>query len=241
MTLLNTAAGVYVGGVAAKKVYAGTQLVWAAEIPSTAGPRNSFMGIPSGTAVTTGNSGGVSGTAFDVVSGSCVVNTSADLTDAYDRGVVVSLSASTASYMAWTVPDSVDSYGRLYLRVAALPSATVRLARGYSGGTIRWELRLSTAGKLMLTNEAGQTMVESTGSLAAGTIYRVEWRPSSTSPQLRYNVGGVAGSLATTSYGNTVSTGTWTQVRIGQMVSSAQTYSLDMAALGVAPDGWIGG
>ena len=193
---------------------------------------NSLTGISSGTAITTGNSGGTSGTAFNAVAGSVTVNTSADLTAAYDRGFIAALSTSSASYVAWTTTTQTEGYIRFYFRVAGTPPATVRLARGYSGSTIRWEVRLTTGLVVMMTKEDGNTVAQTASAISTNTIYRVEVGLTGSGADLHVYAGEGTSELSNTDFDTAYVSGTWSQVRFGAMTSANQTYSVDLAGLG---------
>lgn len=204
---------------------------------------NSFMGISSGTDVTLGNSGGDSGDAFDAVSGTVTVNTSADLTDAYDRGAIPTLSAATNAYVGWNVTGTTH-YIRRYFRASSLGAVTLRLARFMDGATVRAELRLGTAGEILLTREDGSWVYDLDVNVSTSTIYRLEAyiNTSTGAAGLRVFSGESTTELSTTTYWNDwTGTGSITQVRFGTMTTSTQTYSAcDLAAVAYSDTDWLG-
>lgn len=217
---------------------------------------NSFVGISSGTGVTTGNSGGASGTAFDAVtlvgSGvSVTANTSADLTAAYDRGMIANSNGQTTSeaMVQWNHTATSTTYHRMYFRTPA--SAAVggpRLVRGYSSTTVRWDMRYTTTGVIGIYNNAGSVMVNtnvSTGVLAANTIYRIEWKMDLDADNIILNV--YLGDALTSPLPVTVTSataniaGTWDNTRYGVAVGgTTTTLTPNLAALGWSDTALIG-
>lgn len=206
--------------------------------------RNSFIGIASGTAVTTGNSGGASGDAFTAVSGSVVCNTSADITRMYDRGAVVSVTAGTLSQVSWTLATpSTTVYVRRYFRAATPPGVTARLMRFTTadGNTLLGECRLTSTGQFLITGAAGQVVQQTaTGVFAANTTYRLEVGLTAGVMTLRVYPGeSVSAPVAVTSV-NAYEGTAWGQVRFGIYFTSSQTWSCDMAAIGSSTSTWLG-
>jgi len=227
------------GGV--RRMYAGATLMseW---IMTFVGKRNSFVGIASGSIITTGNSGGASGDAFDAVTGSVVTNTSADLTEAYDRGMVASLSASQNSYVSWSHADyAANGYIRCYVRRSVTPGVTQRVARGYSGATNIWEIRWQADGQIILANTVSGEWIQSVaGATALNTIYRVEAHLATTYGELHVYAGESVTAMTVTNQPGVPAAGTWDSTRFGLMTTSNQTMSVEVAAVAAATSGWIG-
>ena len=214
--------------------------------------RNSFAGIASGTAVTPANSGGTSGTAFDAVvlgvGASVVVNTSADLTDTYDRGIVSTVGGGNRESMCqWNHPATNTTYLRFYYRTpAALPAVHVRLARGYSGTTMRWEVRHTSAGTIALVEYvSGGFLAAVETALAVNTVYRIELKIGLTYAdcEMRVYLGeSNTPALPGVTYPAAQAVaGTWDNTRIGHASgSTAAAYPLEFAALAWSDEGWIG-
>lgn len=241
MANLVTATNVLAGATPANAVYAGSSLVWTRAGGASTGPRNTFMGITSGTAVTTGNSGGTSGDAFASVTGTMVCQSSADLTTAYDRGVVATLASSSASYVSWSVGTSTKGYIRAYVRLPSLPTATLRPLRGVSGATVKWEVRISTTGQIITGRQDGGSLQQSAvGAISPGVIYRFEMGVDGTTSDLRVYAGESTSSPIAMTNLSSYDSGSWDAVRFGAMTSSAISIAVDLAAFGYSPDGFIG-
>lgn len=205
---------------------------------------NSFIGIASGSAVSTGNSGGDSGDAFDAVTSGVTVESSADITAAYDRGIVPALSDATNSFVQWAIPSSTSGYARFYFRTSTVPGGyTTRLWRGMAanGTTVRCEVRIEGANNwLVFSNQLGEHIARYE-SLAANTIYRVEVNWSSGSPSLRVYPGESTTSDTINIIDGTSAISEVSFVRYGLMVSSNQTVSpVHMAAVGWSDTTWLG-
>lgn len=149
---------------------------------------NTFEGGSDGTTITTGNSGGVSGNAFDLVT------IGATHTVAYSSGSAISqtLSAlitpggtSGTSFVQWgsasvgTIGPTV--YTRFYWRnVGAFSSTNCRqqYMEGAGGSALRCALTVNgtagTPGKFSWVNSAGTAGTLSTSTLAIDTTYRFE-------------------------------------------------------------------
>lgn len=227
------------GGV--RRLYTGSTLMseWTATF---SGLRNSFIGITSGTAITTGNSGSTSGDAFSAVSGDVVVNTSADLTTAYDRGLVATLTASQNSYVSWSHADySSSGYIRCYVRRSATPGVTQRVARGFSGGTNTWEVRWQADGQIILANVVSGEWIKSVaGATALNTIYRIEAHLTTTDAELRVYPGESGTALTEVDQPGVPQAGAWDSTRFGLMTTSSQTMSIEVAAVAISNSDWIG-
>lgn len=204
---------------------------------------NSFMGVPDGTVVSAGNSGGVSGDPFTLVLGTNTVRTSSDLTGAFDRGVSASVTAAADAMLGWTVGTAATvGYLRTYFRVPSLPPATVRIARAMASGgsTMRWEVRISTTGRVIMARTDGQFLAQTGDAvITPGTAYRVEAGVSGTTAVLNVYTGEGTTALPVT-YPVPYDSGPWTAVRFGVTFSAAQTYAMDHAAVGYSSTALLG-
>lgn len=151
-------------------------LIWTAE-----------SGAESAT-VTTGNSGGTSGDAWDAVT------IGANATAVYDSTVTAvgkrSLRLATGAsavtaFVQWLVkigqrwPSGMTTqYGRTYFRVASIPAAdrTVLEFLAPDGVTNRGNLRLRSTGALRIRDAANATVATTTTILSPNTWYRIEER-----------------------------------------------------------------
>lgn len=206
--------------------------------------RNDLSGIANATAITTGNSGGVSGDAFDSISGTPTVYTSADITDASDRGARADLASDTSEYFGWAVPSATAGFARFYFRAGTINKGyTYRMLRLYAanGTTIRGEVRMSDAGsQLQFTDETGGHITRYE-SLAANTIYRVEIDWTSGSPEMRVYAGESTTPLTVNAVDHTKTFSEVSYVRFGAFTSLAQTVSnVELACPAWSDTTWLG-
>jgi hypothetical protein len=138
---------------------------------------NNAEGGSNTTAVTTGNSGGTSGSpwdAVDITSGAITYSS----TQAYKGSLSykVDNSGTGNTFMYWNTASSRQVALRFYVYLASLPSAGSRIAAfATSGGTNLCALVMDNAGKMSVYDTAG-TIVGSTttNGLSTATWYRVE-------------------------------------------------------------------
>lgn len=149
---------------------------------------NTAEGGAIGATVTTGNSGGASGDAWDAVV------TGANATTQYvetpvlvgKRALLFATGASSVmSYTQWSTKISqrwpsgmTTNYYRTYLYVTAIPAAdrTVVDCLDAAGSSTRGNLRLRSTGALRIRDAAGGTVATTATILATNTWYRVESR-----------------------------------------------------------------
>ncbi len=140
---------------------------------------NSLEGGTNGVAVSAGNSGGLSGTAFDSVT----IGTGATL--AYDNAhaahgalaMKVATSGTTAqSFSTWSTAIGSQSqvWFRFYLYITAMPAVNTRIWAGLQNATTCGAVRLSTGAAMVLTNAAGSTMGTSSSVVPNNTWVRLE-------------------------------------------------------------------
>src|SRR6266508_2928738 len=142
---------------------------------------NTFEGGSGGVAITAGNSGGASGTAFDQVTVSAG-DGAANFDTAHPAhgglGMLCQTGATTGeAYVMWSAAlggTFATLFDRTYLYLPALPGTQTRLIRWLSVSTVRGSLQISTAGKLLLTDSAGTTVATSATTLPTGSQFRVE-------------------------------------------------------------------
>ena len=144
---------------------------------------NSFEGItPVGTTLTAGNSGGLSGTAFDVVG----TTTTTPVSAAGAAHGYLCMSASNSnvaatSYVQWTSAGAsgygaqATTYFRFYAYITASPAATTRLFNMTTGGGSVMSAQLNTSGKLQITySSSGTSYVVFTAACPVNSWFRVE-------------------------------------------------------------------
>lgn len=167
-------------GVAAGAVIGATVVAGAASIPaptvSTALIRlNTFNGGSDGATITTANSGGTSGDAFDVVTNAPVFATAAARHGSL--GMRAALSGTTQADVRWSTSfGSQSSFAtRDYFKIDATPTAVTRLFETYNtAGTVPlWGVGVNTAGKLVVRNIGTGTTAP--GGLSSATITLNTW------------------------------------------------------------------
>lgn len=206
--------------------------------------RNSLEGGTDGTTITTGNSGGASGTAFDVVT----IGTSSTLTfDAAQasRGLlsakyVTPAATPAATYTGWTTAIgtlTVDCYFRFYLYLTANPSAVNRVLNFLNGAAIGAGLEISATGKLITKGIA--TISTSTNSVTLNQWVRIEgWYRTGTTGTLEVKLFNSPASITPTETisGNaTAGLTQWTAYRFGMPGATPEasyTMRLDEIACG---------
>lgn len=142
---------------------------------------NSFEGGTNGTTISTGNSGGVSGSPFSSVtigSGGSLTYSNSE----YAHGGISSefSTSTTASsvYLRWGEPTfgvQANVWFRFYAYLTAFPSVNLHIWYAGSGGFPQASLlAISPAGKLLMTNAAAATVITSSNSIPLNQWFRVE-------------------------------------------------------------------
>jgi hypothetical protein len=142
---------------------------------------NSAEGItPSGTTVTTANSGGASGNAFDVVTVTSSGQTCASDSARSAHGAL-SIQLATGATAAGTFVRWNTSMGtqttiwfRVYAYYTANPASNIRIWNATASGTSCGSVLVSTTGKLLFANSAGTTVLTSTNSIPLNAWFRLE-------------------------------------------------------------------
>ncbi len=138
----------------------------------------SFEGItPSGTTVTTGNSGGFSGNAFDVVTIGTGATLASDSTHAANGALGCQMATgvtAAAVNVQWTTSLGTVSQAwfRIYLYLTANPAAALRLIFANNSGTRCANLQVTTGGKLQWLNTSGSSI---TGATTANSVPLNAW------------------------------------------------------------------
>lgn len=141
---------------------------------------NSLEGGTNGTTISSVNSGGASGNAFD---GTLVSGTGAALT--YDNthaahgtlaAKVASGSSAGTSYALWSGSIGTQSqvWFRMYLYYTANPANTHRVFTGVNGASNCASLQVTSAGKLQWINSANTAIINSTATIPLNQWFRVE-------------------------------------------------------------------
>jgi len=144
---------------------------------------NSFEGGSDTTTITTGNSGGSSGTAFDAVGAPVSGSTLAfSTTHAVHGSLSAKIGTGTTAdtpYVSWTSNvAALTVYFRIYLWFDANPGSNTNILRALnSSDQTMASLRVNTTGKLQMLNSANSAAGSaSTNAVPLGQWFRIEWK-----------------------------------------------------------------
>lgn len=141
---------------------------------------NSFEGSSDETTVTTGNSGGASGNAFDSVSvgtGATVVYDNAQSALGSFSCRTGTTGTSSLAYVAWTLASVTTDYSRGLLRLTSLPSAAAQpVLRYLSGGSQSLRVNVKSAGTIEVRDAGNSVVGTTTAAITAGQFWRMEVR-----------------------------------------------------------------
>lgn len=209
---------------------------------------NNFEGGSNGIAVTTGNSGGSSGTAFDAVFGTGLTYSSADAT----QGVMgASVAAGAIGAGQWNLSSVAHVAAKLKFTPKALATADTHLIRIHNGATRVFTVHINAAGKLRVDDATGTSGVFTFSNvLGVGTTYRLEAyvvagsTTSNGTIKVAYYLGSsttpVESAYVNTS-ANTGGSGTvFTLLYLGKYTTSPEAYGFDEFAYDTAATDFIG-
>lgn len=221
--------------------------------------RNSFEGGTNGTNVSTSNSGGGSGDAFDVLlinntstpGGNSNVQYSTAAAALGSLGCRITLQASI-TYLRWNDSQSGTRFvSRRSLKFPSNPSADTVLITLYNGSATMASLHLDTSGRIYAKHGSTTIAGSTSSALSTNTQYFVELAATKESGGggngiVEYKVtdsgGSTVGSVYTSA--STMSTGTLdcAQYRIGGSSTGTGWTTMDMDDLAAGPlsSGWIG-
>lgn len=198
---------------------------------------NNAAGGTNGIAVTTSNSGGASGDAFDFASSGHVVQWFIPR----PGGPPLNYRTAATPNVGWNIPGSLaDLYARLYFLSENTASVNFNQVRTVNAGTLVSGV-FSSASKLGVKSSAGGTNVVGTYVMSANTWYRVEIRhhldPSAgyTEAYL-YALSGTQLDHVITSTANNSSGGNVTYIPYTAGASGFTYYD----SLAISDQGWIG-
>jgi hypothetical protein len=214
---------------------------------------NSAEGGSSGTTVTTGNSGGASGNAWDVVG----IGTGDSLTfdSTYAAHGLLSYKISTGSSanpcdVQWSSSLTGSSVGeiwfRAYLYFTANPASAIKLIVANVSGTQAAALQLLTTGQLRWLNTSGATILTTTNSIPLNQWCRIEGFivGSSTVGQVSVSLYDTPDSGTATETETSAATqntdGAMTLIRYGVDVGVANIGPFWMDDIGVSTTGYLG-
>lgn len=205
---------------------------------------NSCEGGTPTSAVTTGNSGGASGNAFQRVEDDSPVIYSAT---AFHGSVGIECSGAADAYVGWDSGiggTSATLWGRAYFRLAAIPASNVNLFRMLSStNTIMGTIRINSTGAIAQLYATGTLGGTTSATLSVDTWYRVEWQVTAGasndgSMETRIFAGDDLAPLAVLRVtGVTTGSANPSRARYG-VLSNTATVHLDDLAL--SDEGWIG-
>lgn len=199
---------------------------------------NSFSGLSDNTTVTTGNSGGASGTAFDAVSGTVVAE--ADNAIVGTMGARATLASSASSYVQYSVSGSTH-YVRMYVQAVA-PTFNRRLIWwGTLGSTgDGWDIRQNSGENKFQVATRNTTRVWTSSGYTSGW-YRLEAKivpgASGTIDARVYDSSGTLLETLTQYVGQVDSPST---INFGVGHTSAQTHTAAIDEIGWSDTTWLG-
>lgn len=199
--------------------------------------QNSAEGGSNGTTVTTANSGGASGTPFDLVSIGSGGSIAYSTTEAMHGtcSICVANAAGVLTYFGFSGYSATQLVTRFYVRFDTLPGANgpVRLCDIRTGSTSVTRVVVDTGNHLVLQTNNGGTTLKVFSPLSVGTWYRIEVATtngtSAGTISMDYYLGDsttpVETGYATTS-ANTGTTANLTQVYYGSAAGPAAALTL---------------
>ena len=142
---------------------------------------NTFEGLSNGTGITSGNSGGASGDAFDLMTLGSGATATADTSKSAHGSVSMKLATgvSAADCVAeWTtkIGSQTVNYGRAYLWIGSNPGTNHRLFDLVASPNLCGAIYLTTTGKLQPVDTGGGQMTITTNSVALSQWIRIEWK-----------------------------------------------------------------
>lgn len=211
--------------------------------------QNTAEGGTDAVVVTTGNSGGVSGDAWQAVNGGTVWTYSAAHTARGALAYKCDQAAGVAAVLQWQLATVTEHYGRLYFYVTDFAASADPFVRAYATGFSEgFRIELNAAHRLVVRDANAAACYTGTTVLTAGTWYRLEWHvvASTTVGQLEAKLF-VADSA--TPFENFTSAASlnvraetsWVQIGPSFALNPApQSKWFDEIVIGAAADGWIG-
>ncbi len=213
---------------------------------------NSLEGGAAGAAPTAANSGGASGTAFDVVSGTGLTYDSAQAAHGARALRFVGSESAGPSYVEWAaaVGTRTEIWGRFYAYVgSAYPSAGQALFRAYDGAAAACRVQLNASGKLaLLGTSASPQLIISASVVPLNTWIRVEFHfvfsATAGVVELRYYDSADSATITETlSLSGQALTAQATRYQFGQISQTTPgtgTYTQWLDDLAISVAGWPG-
>lgn len=190
---------------------------------------NTFEGGTDGAAITTGNSGGTSGDAFDTVLACNYSNLNPAHGTLSARAV---LSAAATAMLEWATSGG-HWYVRDYLYMDTAPPANMQLINALSSGTLRAMVQIQSSDRKLRILDAGFVQIGiSAAALAIDAHHRieVEFTQGTTTAGLVvvkiYSGADLESATPTeTVTASSATVAAWNQIRVGSMFSANQTWS----------------
>lgn len=209
---------------------------------------NNFEGGTNGVAVTASNSGGASGTAFDIMFGTALTYSTAAATQG-TMGASVATSAIGAA--GWNLANVTKCSAHMKFTISAVPTTGDMYLMRYhnSGGTRLFDVHVQGTGKLRIFDASGATVWTGTNVLTPSTVYRLEAYvvAGSTASNGTIKVGYYLGNSTTpveTVYLNTAANvgtaSSFAVVYMGKYNNAVESYTFDELALDTTLSDFIG-
>ena len=211
--------------------------------------QNSAEGGTDGVAVTTGNSGGASGTAWQTVNGGSAWTYASARTA---RGLLAyqcDQATSTAAVLQWQLATLAEHYGRIYFQFSAFATASDSIVRAWATGfSEAFRIEASSTQRLVVRDSSGTARFTSASSLVANSWYRLEWHAvsSTTVGQIEVRLYIADQTTPTETFSSTASLNLRAET---SWVQFGPSFSLNPAAprkwfdelvIGSSGGGWIG-
>ncbi len=191
--------------------------------------------------ITTANSGGASGDAFDTIVGTPAF--SRDDPAHGSTACVIDPPASTSEILRWSaLGTQIDEGLRGYYKFSAFPASSLRLMRWRNGSALAGAVLIGTNGAVSIIDSLGVNVATSTQTIPTGARFRLEARlvasASSGSIEVRMFTSPESTTPAWTLTASTINTNTQvTNTDFGQTnthVTPPGAYQLDSIAAAVA-------
>lgn len=219
---------------------------------STAG--NSFDGItPSGTTVTTGNSGAASGMAFDTVTAGAGATLASSSTHTAHNGLSLKCATGATAaqaYVQWgnsLNQPNTTVYFRLYAYFTANPAAAVPVVQFVRSGSTAGSVQVGAGGKVSFLDTNGTSQLTTTASIPLGAWFRLEGYVTGSATagkaQIKTFFAGADGLTADethTSSATLNTSGQVTSIRFGITTSLASVAQFWLDDIGASTSGLMG-
>lgn len=204
---------------------------------------NTFEGGTDETAITAGNSAGVSGDSLD----SDILLASFDNLRAAHGAFSArcSVSASSTAHVAWSTTGNTW-YGRVSFYMTAAPPANMQLIRVISTTTDRFFFRIMTGRTVQITSSAFGDLGTSSTVLSTNQWNAIEFTltvggPAANLAQCKIYTDQYYASPVETINASSTTISSFDRIRFGCNFSGSQTYDLWIDDLGLDNTGYIAG